>query len=752
MQHGGGTSCAGSARGRASLPGLGLMLVVGLLLAAHTSAADTRFAGPTSSQPIALSADGSLLAAVNPDKNTVSFFDVAGDRNERIERLDTMTEPWGVAVAPDGIKTWVANTVSGTVTVIRRNPQGVFRVKSQIVVGTEPYGLALTPNGSRLYLTNARSNTVSVIDTASDTVVATIPVGPEPRGLAISNDGDADDLDETVYVTHFLSLLAPGKSAGADDAKTGRVSVIPTASNMVASTVLLNPIASTRFKASGDALARIPPGPDFTFTTGAYPNQLNGIAIHGGFAFVPSTGVSPNGPVRFDVNVQSLLSVIDRAGNFDAGATKNLQQAVALQPNPLRRFITVPWAIAFEHASNQGWVVSAASDIVVKIVVDPANGSASVRRDPADQSRVLEIPTGKNPRGIVVNADDTRAYVMNYISRDVTVVDLTTAPESVLATMKSERLPLARNREARILLGKELYNTSVGVFERPAAGQPPIVGRMSSEGWGSCSSCHPFGLSDGTTWIFHSGPRRTIAQHADFDPNDETRQRPLGWSAIFDEEQDLELYIRNVSGGLGLLVLDDGITPDPNVVAFDPPNAGRKQLRVRGMNALKAIKTYVQFGIRAPISPVSKTDPDVLAGRALFQAANCQSCHGGPLWSSALVRFTPPPAAGLIVNGQIVGELRNVGTFDAGAFNEVRQNAAAPLGASGFVPPSLLSVFASPEGFLHNGAAPTLGDVLNNVTHRSAGTGGVDTLSNAADRAKLVSFLKSIDAASVPIP
>ena len=35
-----------------------------------------RFTGPTNSQPIALSADDWLLAAVNPDNNTVSIFDV----------------------------------------------------------------------------------------------------------------------------------------------------------------------------------------------------------------------------------------------------------------------------------------------------------------------------------------------------------------------------------------------------------------------------------------------------------------------------------------------------------------------------------------------------------------------------------------------------------------------------------------------------------------------------------------------------
>jgi len=77
---------------------------------------------------------------------------------------------------------------------------------------------------------------------------------------------------------------------------------------------------------------------------------------------------------------------------------------------------------------------------------------------------------------------------------------------------------------------------------------------------------------------------------------------------------------------------------------------------------------------------------------------------------------------------------------------------APPLGANEFVPPSLLSLFAFPQTFFHNGAALSLDEVMNNVTHRSAGTSGVDTLTNASDRAKVVAFLNSIDAASTPIP
>src|SRR5438445_13156691 len=42
---------------------------------------------------------------------------------------------------------------------------------------------------TRAYVTNGGDNTVSVIDTATNTVVATIPVGVVPYGVAITPDG-----------------------------------------------------------------------------------------------------------------------------------------------------------------------------------------------------------------------------------------------------------------------------------------------------------------------------------------------------------------------------------------------------------------------------------------------------------------------------------------------------------------------------------------------------------------------------------
>ena len=86
-----------------------------------------------------------------------------------------------------------------------------------VPVGPGPRGLAITPDGAFAYVANAGSFVVSVIATASNTVVATVPVGPGPEDVAITPDG------AFAYVANLAS---------------NDVSVIATASNTVVATVL----------------------------------------------------------------------------------------------------------------------------------------------------------------------------------------------------------------------------------------------------------------------------------------------------------------------------------------------------------------------------------------------------------------------------------------------------------------------------------------------------------------------------------
>ncbi|WP_117588301.1 YncE family protein [Bacillus atrophaeus] len=66
----------------------------------------------------------------------------------------------------------VLNTATNTIT-------------ASIQVGLYPYSASCTPDGSRIYVTNLLSNLISVIDTASDTVVNTITSEIYPGGIAL---------------------------------------------------------------------------------------------------------------------------------------------------------------------------------------------------------------------------------------------------------------------------------------------------------------------------------------------------------------------------------------------------------------------------------------------------------------------------------------------------------------------------------------------------------------------------------------
>lgn len=95
----------------------------------------------------------------------------------------------GIAITPDGrfaYATYVADETGNPDNV------GVIDVATNtfleglIRVGRFPWGVTITPDGAFAYVPNLRAASVSVIDTASNTVIATIPVGNSPHYVAIT--------------------------------------------------------------------------------------------------------------------------------------------------------------------------------------------------------------------------------------------------------------------------------------------------------------------------------------------------------------------------------------------------------------------------------------------------------------------------------------------------------------------------------------------------------------------------------------
>lgn len=764
------------------------------------------------SSPIAVSADGQRVVAANTDTNTATIFSVgAGGLLTKLREVAVGQEPRSVALLLNKPWAYIANTVSHSVSVIDVNDYSTI---ATIEVGTEPYALAASPNGSFVYVANANSNSVSVIDTGTNAVVATVPVGRSPRAIAVTNDGDSDDGDEQIHVPNFFArpragfvppssanLGGAGGAAAAlptgatgqpvvgegifDDSREGVIDVISAATNAVIGQVVLAPVADTGFNfprggfvntnamdaprtifADGGTDGTVPQG------TGAFPNQLQSIALFGDRGFVPSTAASPEPPLRFNINVQSLLSVFDVSTRLEiADQTFNLNRGInfdlpaglvdaQIRDNTERMFPSVPVDIDCSDATQKCWVVSQGSDFIVRMDFDAQNKptiNAPAGPGPFAVSPVIRIftvdpadplRTGRNPRGIALNGDGMVGYVVAPTTRDVIVADL--VGNAVLQRIRSSDLPAPGSLDEMLLRGKIDFFTS-----RPF---------WSDRGWGGCASCHPDGRTDQVTWSFEAGPRQTISLDGTFDHAIPEDHRALNWSPVRDENQDFELNTRGVFGGRGFIVTDmdingDGITPDsdPNVRNFGPASSNRASQQ-------EDLTAWIALKIRTAIAPPSSSG-DALRGRAIFGAAapdgaNCAACHSGSKWTTSRITYDPadvnpvpgmdtgivntadpgsvflngfvsaagagrvcevPPAPGATERIRIV---RQVGTFSATNPIEVRSNAISPVntvapaltvlaafGADGFNAPTLLGVFDSAPYF-RIGAADTLEEVF----------------------------------------
>lgn len=399
-------------------------------------------------------------------------------------------------------------------------------------------------------------------------------------------------------------------------------------------------------------------------------------------------------------------------------------------------FFSLPWALDVHPTQDKGYVVIFGGDSLLR--VDGLRSGAPVPSVTAGGS-IVRIPTGKNPRGVVINPAGTRAYVQNYVGRSVTVVDA--VADAALGTLESTTQPAPGSAEATVLLGKELFNTALG----PPANSFNGRFTMSDNGWGGCFNCHPDGLDDGVTWIFDHGPRQTIPLDGTFAETSPNDQRVLNWSAVRTLVQDFEKNTENVSGGFGLIGVNgsgDGVVDHGANSGLDP--------------RADAIAEYVKT-IRSPRAPPPASISARDAGRAVFDREGCDTCHGGLRWTSSKVRYTLPASSDSSVtfsdstnrSGQIVSVggiavLRDVGSFDPNGSLEVQGGGATlgqtALGGLGFNPPSLLGAFRHAPYF-HDGRYTTFEDVI-------ASNHGLNASLTAQDASDLAAFLRTIDSAT----
>lgn len=161
---------------------------------------------------------------------------------------------------------------------------------------------------------------MSVIETASWTETSRVAVGRNPTALAITNNGDDNDADETVFVTEIFSELIPhGPGEARDLGKQGVVYGFVVGNPSAVTKITLSPLTDSGFIANRQnfcpsahpAHVANPllcprsdlPANDQANTNakqGVFPNQLLSALIRGNRLWLPNIGAQPEPPEVFN--------------------------------------------------------------------------------------------------------------------------------------------------------------------------------------------------------------------------------------------------------------------------------------------------------------------------------------------------------------------------------------------------------------------------------------------------------------------
>lgn len=281
-----------------------------------------------------------------------------------------------------GPKAYVGNFKDNTVSVIDTE---AGKVVATVPVGAGPHGMAVSPDGRNVYVSGDLASTVSVIDTTSDRVAQTIEVGKAPHGLAIKSDGK------------MLLVAVYGED---------RVAFVDTSTRAVIGTVAV---------AKPHTIA-IRPDDKVAYIASQEPGRF-GLAI----VDLETRAVIRNLPL--DKTPRDLEFGYDGKALYYTQAGVNAIQVLDPASDKVVAEISTgasPHIAGYYRNSSVG----------VAVVQGP---SELLLFNPATNAAVRSVAVGKQPHWVATAGDGKSAYVTNEGSNDVTVVDLATGKTTTIS-------------------------------------------------------------------------------------------------------------------------------------------------------------------------------------------------------------------------------------------------------------------------------------------------------------------------------
>lgn len=604
--------------------------------------------------------EGDRVWNVNPDNDTVSVFDA--ETGLREAELAVGDDPRALTVGDSFV--WVSNKGSATLSKIDRSTLQVV-AQVPLLAGSKPHGIIFDPARQSVFVVLEGSGELVELHASTHAEQGRLALGDNPRHLSQTADG------ATLYVTRFITPPVPGED-----------SATPNASG----------VGGEVLEVDADALSldrtitlRHSDEPDSGGGGRGIPNYLGPAVISpaGAMAWVPSKqdnifrGMLRDGR---DLNHENTVRAISSRIVLSSGSEDYLAR------------------IDHDDAAVPSTAVWGPNGLYLFVALE-GNGMVAVV-DVYGQQELFRFATGFAPQGLAISPDGHTLFVHNFLSRSVSAHAI-----EFVVEQGEESVPLVGtwntvSNEAltpTVLTGKRLFYDAAD-------------GRLARDSYISCAACHNAGEQDGRVWDltgFGEGLRNTIGLNG----HGGTAHGPLHWSANFDEVQDFENQIRSLSSGTGLIVPGNPHPP------LDPqPNAGRST----DLDALAAyVSSLTNFGQSPHRQTGGELSVEAQAGKAVFEAANCASCHAGS-------RFTDS-APGL---------RHDVGTLSS--------HSGQRLGGvlDGLDTPTLRGLWETAP-YLHDGSAATLREA---VTAHTAGAPGVAIAAlSSTELDELVAYLSEID-------
>lgn len=261
-------------------------------------------------------------------------------------------------------------------------------VVATINVGTNPSGIAVTHDNSFVYVANSGSNTVSVINTSNNSV-QTIDGFNTPYSVTIN------PANTLVYVTNS------GQGAGQNT-----VSVIDIATNNITATidgllgpdaVVITPDGLTAYVANY-GFPNIPT-PGTTVSVVDLTTNLVTQQIPTGGQYVAALAISPNGQFVYAANYNT--------GNEGSGTISVIDTATNNVVTTIDGFFG-PYTMVVTPDGNYLYVTNFGSNNFIPI------GTTANEVNLATNAIVDTIPLGNQPAGLAQTPDGTLFYATNY--------------------------------------------------------------------------------------------------------------------------------------------------------------------------------------------------------------------------------------------------------------------------------------------------------------------------------------------------